>query len=108
AALLAALASGPRAFPEVLGAPGPAYGLGDVQVAHLLRLLANAEPPLLHIEGPPSEWPRWTLRLTEAGTAVVRGEQRANVPRRERWVGGVSGLTGAPWHWDAVNRRLVQ
>ena len=94
-----------RRFGEV----EPVYGLGDTQFWLSLRRLADANQPLLRINGNrPS--PDATIEITDLGKAVLRGEGDFVVLNGiEGWLGGVY-LSGERnlWRWDDKSEAIVQ
>lgn len=90
---------------------------GDTSLWACVQRLADAETPLLSLEGPgrlplwnpPRDLGAWQLRLTEAGKAVVVGREDAvRLNGVDRWRGGVHLCGKGPvWRWDDAASRLV-
>jgi hypothetical protein len=86
-----------------------ALGLGDVQLAAILRDLAAGTTPLVAIEHPEQPFGRWRILRAPAGADVLAGraDRLALVPL-DRWLGGVHLRPGAPlWRWDTERPALV-
>ncbi len=84
-------------------------GMGDVQLAAILRDLAAGATPLIAIDQRELPFGRWRVSRTHAGADVLagRGDRLAMAPL-DRWLGGVHLTPGAPlWRWDAERLTLV-
>jgi DNA-binding transcriptional MerR regulator len=81
-----------------------ALGAGDN------RLVETDEGSALPPAPPLSDghlFPSISLRLTEAGERVLRGEaDRVELLGIDRWVGGTHVTSGKVWRWDPHERRL--
>lgn len=82
--------------------------LGDVMFWWEVRQLALGGA--LKLTATTEPWPRWAVRLTDVGTAILDGTADwMSVAVAERWVGGVcTGSTHPDWRWDpgAAHPRL--
>jgi len=110
---LAAL-EGTRDFPDVFRAvmaslPRRQLGMGDRQLAALLRDLAAGPMPLVVIERRDEPLARWRISRTAAAAEVVAGRvDRLALVALDRWLGGVHLRPGAPlWRWDEARLALV-
>ena len=93
-----------RRFGEV----EPIYGLGDAQFWLSLRRLANANQPLLDINGggPSPETP---IKITDLGRAILRGEgDFVLLNGIDYWLGGVYLSDERNlWRWDEASQSIV-
>lgn len=87
------------------------YYVTDASLASLADELSRTSPPLL-LRGPGHDGDATSLRgsvtLTDAGRAVLAGEQdRVTVCGIDRWLGGVH-LEGdaVSWRWDEEHQRM--
>jgi hypothetical protein len=65
---------------------------------------ATAPPPL----GDGGRFASTRLRLTGAGTSVLRGESdRVELLGLDRWLGGTHLTAQNAWRWDPVERRVL-
>jgi hypothetical protein len=107
-ATLAALEGGPRPFPELFrevtrAGPLRAYGLGDVQLALVLRELR----PLVDIGDATATFGGWRPALTAAGGEVLAGRaDGVGLRALDRWIGGVHLRAGAAG-WRRDGTRLI-
>ena len=89
-----------------------AYYITDASLAGLVETLSRSVPPLLTRLVEPVGG-RWLLHgsvvLTEAGRAVLNGEQdRIALCGMDRWFGGVHMRSGHYfWRWDDRRRRIA-
>ncbi|HEY5885980.1 MAG TPA: hypothetical protein VIT88_14935 [Pyrinomonadaceae bacterium] len=94
-----------RRFGEV----EPIYGLGDTQFWLAMKRLADANQPLLRINGSgmSAEAP---VEITDLGRAILRGDGDAVVLNGiEGWLGGVYLSDERNlWRWDDASQRIVQ
>jgi hypothetical protein len=93
-------------------------GMGDIQYWHCLRVLAQAEHPLLTIEGDgrfpglhdaPDDFLRRRVQLTGLGEQLARGQADwLQLNGIDRWYGGVHlhGQSGI-WRWDERQQLLL-
>ena len=104
-------------FPRFVEAEAD-YGLGDAQFWNVLqRLTRGAHPLLNNVDGDDNTEPNEdfafagrTLKITDAGKAVLNGEADAlSLNGIDEWLGGVH-LVGDTniWRWDEVKGRLVR
>ena len=109
-AALDELQAGALSFPGLFGAvtarePVRRHGMGDLQLAAIVRALAAGAPPLVTIEGGVLAACRhWRVEITAAGRAAAGGETPWRPPAR--WVGGVR-LDGRHGGWRRDGERLV-
>ena len=89
----------------------PLRWIGDLGMLHVVNEMLKAEVPVL-VRTPPAAGERWfrqRLTITDAGLAVLRGEQDwHSLKPPPRWVGGVHvqpGLLG--WRWNEANQEAV-
>ena len=100
--------------------------MGDTSLFLLIDGLATCPVPLLKLDGPGSlkdamdlpgvaDTPslkgssRWDVSITDAGRAVLAGEEDfVALNGIDRWLGGVHLRGGdARWRWDDERRRIV-
>ncbi|MCA0756256.1 DUF1835 domain-containing protein [Paenibacillus sp. N4] len=92
-------------------------GMGDLQYWASLRRLAQAEQPLIEIDGPflgfhdnPEPFIRRQVTLTELGEKLARHQADwVALNGIDDWLGGVrlSGKAGV-WRWDSEREKLVK
>ena len=84
-------------------------GLGDVQFAAMLSVLAAGTTPLVAIAEREQSFSRWRISRTPAAADVLAGRRdRLALGALDRWLGGVHLRPGAPlWRWDRRNLQLV-
>lgn len=106
-AVLRALDEGPLAFAPLFARVGadPAVrplGLGDVQLAGLLRELQAGPEPLVSVAGAGRAPGAWTVAATESGRSVLgRRADRTACSPVDRWLGGVRLEPGrGSWRWE--------
>jgi hypothetical protein len=86
--------------------------MGDLGMFGIVRGLATARVPLVAIDSadPTLDLRGCTVRLTDAGRAVLAGRQDAVALNGiDEWRGGVHlvGRDRSPWRWDAGRETLV-
>jgi Domain of unknown function (DUF1835) len=112
-AALRALASGPLKGGGLFAATQRAEErpfMGDSSFWDLLRTLASARVPLVHIEGDSREMARATIAITPAGRDVASGARDGIALNGiDEWRGGVHllGADRSPWRWDPRAETLV-
>ncbi len=104
--------SGLHAFGDLFrrfGEVEPVYGLGDIQFWLSLRRLADANQPLLKINGD-SPSPDTTIEITDLGKAVLKGDgDFVALNGMEGWLGGVYLSDERNlWRWDDKSEAIVQ
>jgi len=85
----------------------PRYGLGDMEILRVLRVLARLAVPLLTMtdENTPQ---KSILTLTPAAENVMRGEvDYVTVNEPDYWIGGVHLTRDNVWRWDERKREIV-
>ncbi|HEX3109480.1 MAG TPA: hypothetical protein VHU41_10335 [Thermoanaerobaculia bacterium] len=85
----------------------PRYGLGDMEILRVLRVLAHLAVPLLTMteENMPQ---KSILTLTPAAENVLRGEvDYVTVNEPDYWLGGVHLTRDNVWRWDERKREIV-
>jgi len=85
----------------------PRYGLGDMEILRVLRVLARLAVPLLTMtdENTPQ---KSILTLTPAAENVMRGEvDYVKVNEPDYWIGGVHLTRDNVWRWDERKREIV-
>jgi hypothetical protein len=91
-------------FRAVLGEPPlRELGMGDTQLAALLRDLASGPAPLVSLaEADGDDITRWDVTRTDAGADVLAGRaDRLSLSPLDRWLGGVHLRPGAHvWRWN--------
>ena len=87
----------------------PVYGLGDTQFWQSLRRLADANQPLLQIDGTEVS-PEAAIQITPLGRAVAKGEGDSVVLNGiDHWLGGVYLADERNlWRWNEEEQRIVQ
>ena len=87
---------------------GSQRGMGDVQLAAILRDLAAGQTPLVTMEQRDQPFGHWRISRTSAAEDVLaRRVDRLALSPLDRWLGGVHLWPGAPvWRWDG--ERLTQ
>lgn len=87
--------------------------MGDASFWTRLAVLAGGDTPLLRLStGTPARVPdrstfATTVRLTEEGHSVLRGESdRVTLLGLDRWIGGVHLRVENQWRWDPETGRL--
>jgi len=109
-AALDELQAGPLAFPRLFGAltarePLRRHGMGDLQLAAIVRALASSMSPLATIEGGAlAASGDWRVAITAAGRAATGGKAPWQPPAR--WIGGVH-LDGGQAGWRRDGERLI-
>jgi hypothetical protein len=99
------------AFPR-MGEHDSAYHVTDLSLCAYVRELAATSPPLLSLAPGPADGRidmQRTVRITEAGRAVLRGEQdRIGLCGFDAWRGGVHLHDGAVmWRWNQPAAQIV-
>ena len=103
--------------------PGKLFGLymqqeerrfmGDASFWVILQELLGSDPPLLQLPAGieltlPGD-PEQLLKLTPAGTEVLRGERNwLDLTELDRWIGGVHLTPGHRWCWNPEKQRLIR
>ncbi|HEV8435420.1 MAG TPA: hypothetical protein VGR95_18570 [Thermoanaerobaculia bacterium] len=85
----------------------PRYGLGDMEILRVLRVLAHLAVPLITMteENTPQ---KSILTLTPAAENVLRGEvDYVTVNEPDYWIGGVHLTRENVWRWDEAKREIV-
>jgi hypothetical protein len=85
----------------------PRFGLGDMEIIRVLRVLANLPVPLITMteENTPQ---KSLLALTPAAENVLRGEvDYVSVNDPDYWLGGVHLTRDNVWRWDESRREIV-
>ncbi|HEY2325070.1 MAG TPA: hypothetical protein VGJ82_19590, partial [Thermoanaerobaculia bacterium] len=85
----------------------PRFGLGDMEIIRVLRVLANLPVPLITMteESTPQ---KSLLALTPAAENVLRGEvDYVSVNDPDYWLGGVHLTRDNVWRWDEARREIV-
>jgi len=85
----------------------PRYGLGDMEILRVLRVLARLAVPLITMteENMPQ---KSILTLTPAAENVMRGEvDYVTVNEPDYWIGGVHLTRENVWRWDERKREIV-
>jgi hypothetical protein len=85
----------------------PRYGLGDMEILRVLRVLAHLAVPLITMteESMPQ---KSILTLTPAAENVLRGEvDYVSVNEPDYWIGGVHLTRDNVWRWDETKREIV-
>jgi hypothetical protein len=85
--------------------------IGDLGMLHVVNEMLKADVPVL-IRTPPVAGERWfrqRLAITDAGRAVLHGEQDwHSLKPPSRWVGGVHIQPGLPgWRWNEADQEAV-
>jgi hypothetical protein len=89
-----------------------AYYVTDLSLGALAETLAHLTPPLITRipeKAPVSELRHTSVTITDAGRAVLRGEEdRVSLCGTNRWLGGVH-LEGSAhlWRWDDRSRQVT-
>jgi hypothetical protein len=89
-----------------------AYYVTDLSLAALVESLSGLTPPLLTLvpaQGSGDEIFRSSVTITDAGRAVLRGEEdRVRLFGTDRWLGGVH-LQGKAntWRWDDARQQVT-
>lgn len=98
-------------FSTMLREREPLPFLGDVMYWDAIRSLITSDAAAVTIDPDTAtlHWPERRLRLTDAGRALMSGNDdwlRRRPPRR--WVGGVPiGAGDPPWRWDPDGTRPI-
>jgi hypothetical protein len=85
----------------------PRYGLGDMEILRVLRVLAHLPVPLITMtdESMPQ---KSLLTVTPAAENVLRGEvDFVTVNDPDYWLGGVHLTRDNVWRWDEAKREIV-
>jgi hypothetical protein len=84
-------------------------GIGDVQVAALLRDRSRGAQPLVNIDDDSAPFGRWRVSATPAAPETLAGHgDRLERSPIDRWIGGVHlEPHRVHWRWDASAERLV-
>ena len=86
----------------------PLPGFGDIGYDLALRELASLPEPLVLRSGGHGRdaWSLDEVSITDSGLAVLEGKRDAlDLPRPERWVGGVRIVPAQRnWRWDERTR----
>jgi hypothetical protein len=118
--VLEAIAAGARTPVEVLaacqareGAPfeGDTWAfrrMADLGAIGLLRTADGTAFPTPPPRGDHDAFARASFALTDAGRAVLAGENDRVALGLDRWVGGTHLHAGAPWRWDREEAGVVQ
>jgi hypothetical protein len=86
------------------------HGSSQVLLPTLLKLASDElKHPLLKLEGDPTEFRSFTVKLTDAGKAVLLGEANyVELNGIDKWIGGVHLKSPGPiWFYDIATTRLV-
>jgi hypothetical protein len=112
--ILRALASGPKAFPELFRATQAMEErvyMGDLPFHRILRELALPPRPLVRLDpGAQATLRSLRISITATGREVLDGrDDWVRIRGIDRWLGGVH-LQGveAAWRWDAETGRAVR
>jgi hypothetical protein len=114
--LLQVAAAGPvdllDAFPRMHDGED-AYYITDLSFAELVETLSRTTPPLVTVaRGARDDGliPQGTVRLTDIGLDVLRGQQdRVATCGMDRWLGGVHLQNGSDvWRWDDKRERITR
>jgi len=90
-----------------------AYYITDTSIADLAETLSRTSPPLLTLatgRSADGDMPQGSVTLTDAGRAVLSGQQdRIALCGIDRWLGGVHLQRDADlWRWDAERQRVAR
>jgi hypothetical protein len=103
--------SGPRELFRAVQRREERVFMGDFSFWRILHALAEGAKPLVRLTSDPEPrqvLPRGSAEITDAGRAVLAGQQdRVTLLGIDRWLGGVHLRGNAvPWHWDPATSRL--
>jgi hypothetical protein len=91
----------------------PAYGLGDSQIWHDLKRMAEAAQPLIQLDAPADATHtaaqlQTSCSITETGRRVLAGQADfIKLNGIDLWLGGVHLRTDSVWRWDEQQQALV-